>query len=54
MTLAAIANFDPVQFANSAVSLVAAFALGTLIGAERQLRQRSAGLRGLVTAPGAL
>lgn len=30
---------------NSAVSLVVAFALGTLIGAERQYRQRTAGLR---------
>ena len=30
---------------NSAVSLLVAFALGTLIGAERQYRQRTAGLR---------
>ena len=30
---------------NSAVSLVVAFGLGTLIGAERQYRQRTAGLR---------
>ncbi|GJE60543.1 MgtC/SapB family protein [Methylobacterium trifolii] len=30
---------------NSAISLIVAFVLGTLIGAERQYRQRSAGLR---------
>lgn len=30
---------------NSAISLVVAFGLGTLIGAERQFRQRNAGLR---------
>ena len=30
---------------NSAISLVVAFVLGTLIGAERQYRQRTAGLR---------
>lgn len=30
---------------NTAISLVVAFGLGTLIGAERQLRQRNAGLR---------
>lgn len=30
---------------NSAISLVTAFGLGTLIGAERQYRQRNAGLR---------
>ena len=30
---------------NSAISLAVAFALGTLIGAERQYRQRTAGLR---------
>ena len=33
------------EFVNSAVSLVVAFGLGTLIGAERQYRQRTAGLR---------
>lgn len=33
------------EFVNSAISLVVAFALGTLIGAERQYRQRTAGLR---------
>jgi putative Mg2+ transporter-C (MgtC) family protein len=40
-----IAAFDPSAFVNSAVCLVAAFVLGALIGAERQYRQRSAGLR---------
>lgn len=30
---------------NSAISLLVAFGLGTLIGAERQYRQRTAGLR---------
>ncbi|MGU3536378.1 MgtC/SapB family protein [Methylobacterium sp. A54F] len=30
---------------NSAISLIVAFVLGTLIGAERQYRQRTAGLR---------
>lgn len=30
---------------NSAISLIVAFGLGTLIGAERQYRQRNAGLR---------
>ncbi|MCJ2080608.1 MgtC/SapB family protein [Methylobacterium sp. J-090] len=33
------------EFVNSAVSLIVAFGLGTLIGAERQYRQRTAGLR---------
>ena len=40
-----IAAFDLSAFVNSAVCLLAAFVLGTLIGAERQYRQRSAGLR---------
>ncbi len=40
-----IHNFDPTQFLDSAMSLVAAFLLGALIGAERQYRQRTAGLR---------
>jgi putative Mg2+ transporter-C (MgtC) family protein len=40
-----ITTFDLTALANSAVCLLAAFALGTLIGAERQYRQRSAGLR---------
>ncbi|MCJ2129449.1 MgtC/SapB family protein [Methylobacterium sp. E-045] len=33
------------EFVNSAISLVVAFVLGTMIGAERQYRQRTAGLR---------
>lgn len=33
------------EFVNSAISLIVAFGLGTLIGAERQYRQRTAGLR---------
>jgi putative Mg2+ transporter-C (MgtC) family protein len=40
-----ITTFDPAAFVNTVVCLLAAFALGTLIGAERQYRQRSAGLR---------
>ncbi|MGA2484364.1 MAG: MgtC/SapB family protein [Roseiarcus sp.] len=40
-----IETFDLSAFVNSAVCLLAAFVLGTLIGAERQYRQRSAGLR---------
>ncbi len=40
-----LAAFDFEALINSAVCLAAAFALGTLIGAERQYRQRSAGLR---------
>jgi putative Mg2+ transporter-C (MgtC) family protein len=40
-----ISTFDPAAFVNTAVCLLAAFVLGTLIGAERQYRQRSAGLR---------
>ncbi|QCK86556.1 MgtC/SapB family protein [Phreatobacter aquaticus] len=45
MALAAFAGFDPVQFLNTVVSLSTAFVLGTAIGAERQYRQRTAGLR---------
>lgn len=40
-----IATFDAASFLDSVVSLAAAFLLGTLIGAERQYRQRTAGLR---------
>jgi putative Mg2+ transporter-C (MgtC) family protein len=40
-----IATFDFLALINSAVCLLAAFGFGTLIGAERQYRQRSAGLR---------
>ena len=40
-----IHNFDSVEFLNSVMSLFSAFVLGALIGAERQYRQRTAGLR---------
>lgn len=40
-----IATFDSASFLDSIVSLTTAFVLGTAIGAERQYRQRSAGLR---------
>jgi putative Mg2+ transporter-C (MgtC) family protein len=40
-----IETFSSTDFADTVVSLGAAFALGTLIGAERQYRQRTAGLR---------
>jgi putative Mg2+ transporter-C (MgtC) family protein len=38
-------SFSPSDFLDSLVSLFSAFVLGTLIGAERQYRQRSGGLR---------
>ncbi|RDJ27906.1 MgtC/SapB family protein [Bosea caraganae] len=40
-----IATFDLPNFLDTLVSLFVAFVLGTAIGAERQYRQRSAGLR---------
>jgi len=40
-----IQTFQLQDFLDTIVSLLAAFVLGTLIGAERQYRQRSAGLR---------
>ena len=40
-----IETFQAGPFADTVVSLLAAFVLGTLIGAERQYRQRTAGLR---------
>jgi putative Mg2+ transporter-C (MgtC) family protein len=40
-----IQTFDLHPFLDTLVSLTAAFLLGTLIGAERQYRQRTAGLR---------
>lgn len=43
-----IQSFDLLSFLDSFMSLAVAFVLGTLIGAERQLRQRSAGLRTVV------
>jgi len=38
-------TFQLHDFLDTLVSLLTAFVLGTLIGAERQYRQRSAGLR---------
>lgn len=43
--MAGIVTFDSVEFLNTLVSLLVALVLGTLIGAERQYRQRNAGLR---------
>jgi len=40
-----IHTFELRDFLDTLVSLLSAFVLGTLIGAERQFRQRSAGLR---------
>src|SRR5204863_112657 len=40
-----IATFQTLDFLDTLLSLAAAFVLGTLIGAERQYRQRTAGLR---------
>jgi putative Mg2+ transporter-C (MgtC) family protein len=45
MRLAAFTNLDLPQFLNTLISLTTAFVLGTAIGAERQWRQRTAGLR---------
>jgi putative Mg2+ transporter-C (MgtC) family protein len=41
----AIANIDLLSLADTALSLLTAFVLGGLIGFERQVRQRTAGLR---------
>jgi putative Mg2+ transporter-C (MgtC) family protein len=41
----AIHNFDAVSFLDTSISLISAFVLGSLIGLERQFRQRTAGLR---------
>ena len=41
----AITNFDSLELLNSFVGLLAAFILGSIIGLERQFRQRTAGLR---------
>ncbi len=41
----AILNFNPPEFINTCLSLTVALVMGTLIGAERQYRQRNAGLR---------
>ena len=43
--MAIIQAFQAGEFLNSVLSLFCAFVLGTLIGAERQYRQRTAGLR---------
>lgn len=43
--MAALHALSPVEFLDTLISLLAAFVLGTLIGAERQYRQRSGGLR---------
>lgn len=43
-----MASFQLASFLDSIVSLLAAFVFGTLIGVERQYRQRSAGLRTVV------
>ncbi|AWN52759.1 MgtC/SapB family protein [Methylobacterium sp. 17Sr1-1] len=43
--MAIIQAFQAGEFLNSTLSLFCAFVLGTLIGAERQYRQRTAGLR---------
>jgi putative Mg2+ transporter-C (MgtC) family protein len=40
-----IATFQLYDFLDTLVSLATAFVLGALIGAERQYRQRTAGLR---------
>src|SRR3981081_4645106 len=40
-----LTTFQPYDFIDTLVSLATAFILGTLIGAERQYRQRTAGLR---------
>lgn len=40
-----VQTFDLYPFIDTSISLAAAFILGTLIGAERQYRQRTAGLR---------
>lgn len=41
----ALLNFDGADFSDTLLSLSVAIVLGTLIGAERQYRQRTAGLR---------
>lgn len=43
--MTALYAFSPAEFLDSLISLLGAFVLGTLIGAERQYRQRSGGLR---------
>jgi putative Mg2+ transporter-C (MgtC) family protein len=43
--MAGLISFDGVEFLNTFISLFVALVLGTAIGAERQYRQRNAGLR---------
>ncbi len=43
--MAFLHSFNPADFLDSLISLFGAFVLGTLIGAERQYRQRGGGLR---------
>lgn len=43
--LQSLATFDVVNFIDTSISLAAAFVLGGAIGLERQIRQRTAGLR---------
>lgn len=43
--MAALLHWNPQEFFNTFLSLFVALALGTVIGAERQYRQRNAGLR---------
>lgn len=43
--MAAFVHFNAPEFLNTLITLSIALALGTLIGAERQYRQRTAGLR---------
>ena len=45
MTLQALEHINLISLADSALSLATAFILGSLIGFERQYRQRTAGLR---------
>lgn len=45
MSLRFIETFQAVSFADTVVSYLSAFLFGSLIGAERQYRQRTAGLR---------
>ena len=40
-----LSTFQTADFFDTLISLAVAFVLGTLIGAERQYRQRTAGLR---------
>jgi len=53
-TILALNNVHLAGMANTFISLVSAFALGGLIGLERQYRQRTAGLRtNVIVAVGA-